>query len=129
RSCSSPYEGIAAPCVGLFTPGALLPECKKYEGRKHYCHTLSASKYVKAESKADDTRTLSSGRCLRSNSTAARVSSVGTSPQQASTTSGSPPLSLLAHSQMPRPRVQCLMAWSMVSHCGAGCLPATTRLT
>src|SRR5438445_751570 len=50
-------------------------------------------------------------------------------PQQAMTTSGSLPLSLEAHSQMPRPSVQCLMAWSMVSHCGAGCLPATTTLT
>ena len=49
------------------------------------------------------TRTFSSGRCLRISSTAASVSSVGTSPQQAMTTSGSPPLSLLAHSQMPRP--------------------------
>ena len=62
-------------------------------------------------------------------STAASVSRVGTSPQQAITTSGSPPLSLLAHSQMPRPAVQCLIAWSMVSHWGAGCLPATTTLT
>ena len=48
--------------------------------------------------------------CLRSRSTAARVSSVGTSPQQAITTSGSPPWSLLAHSQMPSPAVQCLIA-------------------
>ena len=24
---------------------------------------------------------------------------------------------------------QCFIAWSIVSHCGAGCLPATTRLT
>ena len=45
------------------------------------------------------------------------------------TTSGSLPASLLANSQMPMPAVQCLIAWSMVSHCGAGCLPATTRLT
>ena len=75
------------------------------------------------------TRTLSSGRCWRSSSTAASVSSVGTSPQQAITTSGSLPLSLLAQSQMPMPAVQCLIAWSIVSHCGAGCLPATTTLT
>ena len=75
------------------------------------------------------TRTFSSGRCLRSKSTAARVSSVGTSPQQAMTTSGSLPWSLLAQSQMPMPAVQCLIAWSIVSHCGANCLPATTRLT
>src|SRR5262245_41033766 len=75
------------------------------------------------------TRTFSSGMCLRSNSTAANVSSVGTSPQQAMTTSGSEPLSLEAHSQIPMPAVQCLTAWSIVSHCGAGCLPATTTLT
>ena len=49
------------------------------------------------------TRTFTSGICWRIRSTAARVSSVGTSPQQAITTSGSPPLSLLAHSQMPMP--------------------------
>src|SRR6266481_536233 len=42
------------------------------------------------------TRTFSSGRCLRSSSTAASVSRVGTSPQQAMTTSGSLPRSLLA---------------------------------
>ena len=47
---------------------------------------------------------------LRSRSTAASVSSVGTSPPQAITTSGSPPRSLLAHSQMPMPAVQCLTA-------------------
>ena len=35
--------------------------------------------------------------------TAARVSRVGTSPQQAITTSGSEPRSLLAHSQIPSP--------------------------
>jgi hypothetical protein len=45
------------------------------------------------------------------------------------TTSGSAPRSLLAQSQMPMPAVQCRMAWSMVSHWGAGCLPATTTLT
>jgi len=38
---------------------------------------------------------------------AARISSVGVSPQQAMTTSGSAPWSLLAHSQMPIPSVQC----------------------
>jgi hypothetical protein len=53
------------------------------------------------------------GRELAQQATAARVSSVGTSPQQAMTTSGSlawstpasPPFcqSLLAHSQMPMP--------------------------
>ena len=56
--------------------------------------------------------------------TAASVSSVGTSPQQAMTTSGAAPWSLLAHCQMPMPSVQCLTAASIVSHCGAGCLPA-----
>ena len=30
---------------------------------------------------------------------------------------------------MPRPRVQCAIAWSMVRKFGAGCLPATTTLT
>ena len=34
----------------------------------------------------------------------------GTSPQHAMTTSGSSPLSLLAHSQIPRPIVQCFTA-------------------
>ena len=53
------------------------------------------------------TRTRRSGRCGRSRSAAASVSSVGTSPAQASTTSGSPPSSLPAHSQMPSPRAQC----------------------
>src|SRR5262249_53342761 len=61
------------------------------------------------------TRTFRSGACLRRRSTAARVSKVGTSPQQAITTSGSPPRSLLAHSQMPRPAWQCLTASSIVS--------------
>ena len=75
------------------------------------------------------TRTFSSGKCWRSRSTAARVSRVGVSPQQAITTSGSVFLSLLAQSQMPIPAVQCLIAWSMVSHCGCGCLPATITLT
>ena len=37
------------------------------------------------------TRILMSGKCCRSKSTAARVSSVGMSPAQAMTTSGSPP--------------------------------------
>ncbi len=47
----------------------------------------------------------------------------------AMTTSGSPPWSLLAQSQMPMPRVQCAMAWSMDSQLGLGCLPATITLT
>jgi hypothetical protein len=36
---------------------------------------------------------------------------------------------VLAQSQMPMPAVQCLIATSIGSHCGAGCLPATTTLT
>ena len=75
------------------------------------------------------TRIFNCGKCSRKSSTAARVSIVGTSPQQAITTPGSLPLSLLAHSQMPMPAVQCLMAASMSSHCGAGCLPATMTFT
>ena len=75
------------------------------------------------------TRILRSGISRRRRSTAARVSSVGTSPQQAITTSGSAPWSLLAQSQMPTPAVQCAMAASMSSHCDAGCLPATMTLT
>ncbi len=49
----------------------------------------------------------------RRRSTAASVSSVGMSPAQASTTSGSPPSSLLAQSQMPMPRVQWRIASSI----------------
>ena len=60
--------------------------------------------------------------------TAASVSSVGVSPQQAMTTSGSAPWSLLAHSQMLTPCVQWRTACSMVSHCGRGCLEATMTL-
>src|SRR5271166_3621264 len=47
------------------------------------------------------TRIFSSGRCSRIMETAASVSSVGTSPQQAMTTSGARPWSLLAHGQIP----------------------------
>ena len=75
------------------------------------------------------TRIFRSGMCSRRSCTAASVSSVGTSPAQAMTTSGSLPRSLLAHSQIPIPAVQCLTAWSIVSHCGDGCLLATTTLT
>ena len=42
---------------------------------------------------------------------------------------GIAPLSLLAHSQMPMPAVQCSIACSMPSHTGAGCFPATTTFT
>jgi len=44
---------------------------------------------------------------------AANVSMVGTSPAQASTTSGSSPSSLLAQGQMPAPWVQCRIASSI----------------
>ena len=54
---------------------------------------------------------------------------MGVSPQQAMTTSGSAPWSLLAHCQMPMPSVQCTTAASIVSHCGRACLPATTTFT
>ena len=48
----------------------------------------------------------------RSQSTAASVSSVGISPAHAITTSGSA-VAVLAHCQMPTPRVQCAIADSM----------------
>ncbi len=54
---------------------------------------------------------------------------VGMSPQQAITTSGSPGASLLAHSQIPAPRVQWMMAWSIGSQSCWGCLPATMTFT
>jgi hypothetical protein len=38
-------------------------------------------------------------------------------------------LSVLAHSQMPMPVLQCSMADSMSRYCNAGCLPATITLT
>jgi hypothetical protein len=41
---------------------------------------------------------------------------VGTSPQHAVTTSGSVPLSLLAHFQIPIPEVQYLMAASISTY-------------
>ena len=61
--------------------------------------------------------------------TAARVSRVGVSPQQAITMSGSEYWSLLAHCQMPAPCVQCFTACSIVNHCGRGCLDATSTFT
>ena len=42
---------------------------------------------------------------------------------------GAVPESLLAHSQIPAPRVQCSTAASMSSQSGLGCLPATITLT
>ena len=75
------------------------------------------------------TRIFSSGTCLRSRETAAMVSSVGTSPAQAMTTSGSLPSgSFDAQSQIPIPASQCFTACSIVNHCGAGCFPATITL-
>ena len=47
------------------------------------------------------TRTRSCGRCSRNSAAAATVSSVGMSPAQASTTSGSSPAPVLAHSRSP----------------------------
>ena len=75
------------------------------------------------------TRIFSCGKYPRSMSTAANVSSVGMSPQQAMTTSGSPPRSFEAHSQIPIPAVQCLIAASMSRYWSAGCLPATMMFT
>ena len=75
------------------------------------------------------TRIFSSGSSFRRMVTAASVSRVGVSPQQAMTTSGSSPWSLEAQCQIPMPWVQCFTAWSMVSHWGRGCLLATMTLT
>jgi len=58
------------------------------------------------------------GQVLAQDGDAASVSSVGTSPHQAMTTSGATARLLLAHCQMPMPSVQCLTAASIVSHCG-----------
>src|SRR6185437_13360146 len=69
------------------------------------------------------------GTFFRSNETAARISKVGTSPAQASTASGSPPSSLLAHFHTPIPAAQCLTAASISSHCSSGCFPATIMFT
>ena len=49
----------------------------------------------------------------RSKAVAARDSMVGTSPQEAMTTSGSSPWSLDAQAQIPTPFVQCSIAASM----------------
>ena len=75
------------------------------------------------------TRIFSSGKASRRMVTAASVSRVGVSPQQAITMSGSWPWSVLAHCQMPMPWVQCFTACSMVSHWGRGCLEATMQFT
>ena len=75
------------------------------------------------------TRIFNSGIASRRIVVAARVSSVGVSPQHAITRSGSAFWSLLAHSQTLIPCVQCLTACSIVSHCLLGCLDATIALT
>ncbi len=71
------------------------------------------------------TRIFSSGSSRRKMDTAASVSSVGTSPAQAITTSARRRDRYWPTPQMPMPLVQCNTARSMLSHCGAGCLPAT----
>jgi hypothetical protein len=50
------------------------------------------------------TRTLMPGTCFCSSHEAAQISMVGTSPAQASTTSGSPPPSLVANFHVDAPR-------------------------
>ena len=60
---------------------------------------------------------------------AATASMVTTSPQLASTTSGSPSWSVLAQSQVPYPRVQCSRAARMSRYWSWGCLSITIRFT
>ena len=60
------------------------------------------------------TRTFNSGSRSRRIPAADKVSTVGMSPAHASTTSGSWPASLDAHSQIPSPRVQWAIACSIV---------------
>ena len=62
-------------------------------------------------------------RCLRRWKQRAGCPSVGTSPQQAIMTSGSPFWSLLAHCQRLRRPSAGLTASSIVNHCGAGYCP------
>ena len=58
------------------------------------------------------------------------ASPVGTSPQQASTTSGSSPSAVLeAHFHSAAPTSSSSRASSSVSHVGAGCLPAKIAFT
>ncbi|ODT04526.1 MAG: hypothetical protein ABS52_04550 [Gemmatimonadetes bacterium SCN 70-22] len=72
------------------------------------------------------TRILSSAACSCSSVTAA---SVGTSPAQTMTASGSVPRSLLAHSQIFTPAVQWFTAASMSRNWSDGCFPATITFT
>src|SRR5699024_10468200 len=61
---------------------------------------------------------------------AASTSTVGMSPAQPRTTSGSSPsTSVPAHGQIPTPRVQWRTASSIVNQLGLGCFPHTTTLT
>src|SRR5262245_43595919 len=75
------------------------------------------------------TRTLIPGTCFCSSHEAAHVSSVGTSPAQASTMSGVSPPSLVANFQIEAPLEQCAMASSMVSHCNCDCFPQVITFT
>ena len=66
----------------------------------------------------------------RSISVAARASSVGTSPQVATTTSASASESAVdAHSQVATPSASSDLASSTVWKVGAGCLPQKMALT
>ena len=59
---------------------------------------------------------------------AVSTAATATPPAHAMTTSGLAPASLLAHSQIPIPRVQWATACSMVSQAGLGCFAAITTL-
>src|SRR5699024_5519007 len=76
------------------------------------------------------TRTFRSGMRVRRIDAAASTSTVGMSPAQPRTTSGSSPsTSVPAHGQIPTPRVQWRTASSIVNQLGLGCFPHTTTLT
>ena len=68
---------------------------------------LASSGCSRIRSTTLTTRTFSSGRCWRSRSAAASVSRVGTSPAQASTTSGLAARRCWPTPRCPAPRVQC----------------------
>ncbi|MNC62649.1 hypothetical protein D3C75_1126940 [compost metagenome] len=59
---------------------------------------------------------------------AARASIVGSVPAEANTTSGSPPLSVLAQSITLSPLSTSSCASSALNHCGRGCLDETIKL-
>ena len=73
-------------------------------------------------------RIFSSGSRSRRMAVAASASCVATSPQDAITTSGSTPSSLLARGQMPKPLAQCTIASSIVVNCRCFCLSQTMTL-